>query len=85
MSVCDDGPGFPVAYLPHAFDRFSRPDQGRTRAASPSGTGLGLAVVKSLTTLMGGAVTATNRATGGAEIQIDLPLTANETADPSAS
>ncbi len=73
----DDGPGFPTDYLPHAFDRFSRPDQERSRTGSPAGTGLGLAVVKSLTTLMGGEATASNHPRGGAVVQIDIPLPAN--------
>ncbi len=76
ITVRDDGPGFPTDYLPHAFDRFSRPDQGRSRMHSSAGTGLGLAVVKSLTTLMHGQATASNHPQGGAVVQIDIPLTA---------
>ncbi len=74
ITVRDDGPGFPTDYLPHAFDRFSRPDQGRSRIHSSAGTGLGLAVVKSLTSLMDGEATASNHPLGGAVVQIDIPL-----------
>ena len=35
----DDGPGFEPAFLPHAFERFTRADQARGQG----GTGLGLA------------------------------------------
>lgn len=74
LTVRDDGSGFPDGYLPHAFDRFSRPDQGRSRIQSAAGTGLGLAVVKSLTTLMHGEAMAFNHSDGGAVVQIDIPI-----------
>jgi two-component system, OmpR family, sensor kinase len=74
LSVRDDGPGFPADYLDHAFERFSRPDMARSRAESSSGTGLGLAVVRSLATAMGGTASASNHPQGGAVVQIELPL-----------
>lgn len=77
VTVRDDGPGFPNNYLPHAFDRFSRPDPARSRTVSSAGTGLGLAVVKSLTTLMDGEAMASNHPHGGAVVQVDIPLPAN--------
>ncbi len=42
--VCDDGGGFPQAYEPKAFERFSQSDTGR----SDSGAGLGLAIVRAI-------------------------------------
>ncbi len=46
VAVTNHGPGFPLEYLPQAFDRFSRPDEARPRVAG--GAGLGLALVKSI-------------------------------------
>jgi hypothetical protein len=36
LHVGDRGAGFPTAFLPHAFERFSRADPARTRAAAGS-------------------------------------------------
>lgn len=44
LVVMDDGPGTPEAFLPHAFERFARPDDSR----SVSGSGIGLALVEAL-------------------------------------
>ena len=68
IRVADHGPGFPPAFLPHAFDRFSRADTARTTG----GTGLGLAIVDTLAQRNHGTVTAHNPAAGGAEITIRL-------------
>ncbi|TDC83074.1 HAMP domain-containing protein [Micromonospora sp. KC606] len=73
LVVADDGPGFPSAMLPRAFDRFARGDD--TRGRPGGGAGLGLAIVASLTHALGGAVTAGNGPPfGGARIVADLPL-----------
>jgi signal transduction histidine kinase len=39
VGISDDGPGFPADYLPHAFERFRRPDSGRATAANGPGGG----------------------------------------------
>lgn len=71
LDVEDDGPGFPEAFLPVAFERFSRADTARTRG---SGAGLGLAMVRTLVSEAGGAVTADNRSRlGGAAVHVLLP------------
>ncbi|HEX6325732.1 MAG TPA: HAMP domain-containing sensor histidine kinase [Jiangellaceae bacterium] len=71
LTVADDGPGFPPALLPRAFDRFARSDH----AQNQPGAGLGLAIVASLTQALGGTVSARNGPPeGGACLQIDLPL-----------
>lgn len=43
IEIRDQGPGFPPGFLPHAFERSSRADAGRSRAEG--GTGLGLSIV----------------------------------------
>jgi hypothetical protein len=77
VSVRDDGPGFPINYLDRAFDRFSRPDSGRSRVTAASGTGLGLAVVGALANAMDGDASVTNHPGGGAVVDIRLPLRVN--------
>ena len=71
ISVADTGAGFPDAFLPHAFDAFSRSDAGRARAEG--GTGLGLAIVRAIVDAHGGSVEARNRPEGGALVAIRLP------------
>ena len=71
IEVTDTGPGFPVGYLAHAFERFSRPDGGRSR--SGGGAGLGLAIVQAIAAAHGGQATASNRPGGGASVLLRLP------------
>jgi signal transduction histidine kinase len=71
LAVADSGPGIPPEDLTRVFERFYRVDKSRTR---PGGTGLGLAIVKHLVHVMGGEVTAENRAAGGAEFRVTLPI-----------
>jgi signal transduction histidine kinase len=71
IEVADAGPGFPADFLPHAFERFRRPDPQRAR--SSGGAGLGLAIVAAVASAHGGHASARNAATGGAVVQIELP------------
>jgi signal transduction histidine kinase len=64
--VSDDGPGFPEAFLPKAFDRFSRPDE--SRSAAHGGSGLGLALVRAIAESGGGTAQLSNGATGATAI-----------------
>jgi heavy metal sensor kinase len=77
LHVLDDGPGFPPAFLAHAFDRFSRADEVR----GGSGSGLGLAIVDTVARAHRGAAHAANRPEGGADVWISLPLAADVRAD----
>lgn len=71
LSVADEGPGFPKAFLPRAFERFSRPDDSRT--PNSGGTGLGLAIVQSVAEAHGGSARAENRGRGGAMVSVTVP------------
>lgn len=69
LAVSDDGTGFAPDFLPHAFERFSRPDEAR----SGGGAGLGLAIVDAIARAHGGTAHAANTAEGGADVWLELP------------
>src|SRR5450755_1954666 len=71
IEVRDGGQGFPADFLPHAFERFRRPDSGRAR--SDGGAGLGLAIVSAIAHAHGGRAVARNQAEGGAAVALELP------------
>ena len=72
IEVRDDGPGFPPGFLPHAFERFRRPDTSRSR--DDGGTGLGLAIVRAIAVAHGGTASAANKPEGGgAVVRVRLP------------
>jgi two-component system OmpR family sensor kinase len=71
ITVADRGPGFSPEFLPHAFERFRRPDDGRAR--TEGGAGLGLAVVASIAASHGGIAFAENRVGGGAIVTVAFP------------
>ncbi len=73
IEVRDRGPGFPPDFLPHAFERFRRPD--RDRARSEGGAGLGLAIVRAIALAHGGQAAARNRPGGGAVVRLEIPVT----------
>ena len=68
LHVIDHGGGFAHEYLPHAFERFSRPAGGRS-----GGAGLGLALVEAVAHAHGGSAGAAN-APGGTDVWLTLPL-----------
>jgi signal transduction histidine kinase len=71
IEIRDDGPGFPDGFLPHAFERFRRPDTARSR--DDGGAGLGLAIVQAICVAHGGRATALNKPGGGAVVSLWLP------------
>ncbi len=70
LTVTDDGPGMPPEFLGKAFERFSRPDAGRSTSAG--GSGLGLALVQAIAISAGGTVELRNR-TPGFAVEVRLP------------
>ena len=63
----DDGPGIPSNILPNVFEAFV------TTRLDSRGTGLGLTVAEGIVTQHGGTISACNRASGGASLQVVLP------------
>ena len=71
ITVCDRGPGVPVAYQERIFEPFFRLPGASEHSG---GVGLGLALVKSIASRHGGSVSCENRPQGGACFAIRLPL-----------
>ncbi|MDQ3348100.1 MAG: ATP-binding protein [Acidobacteriota bacterium] len=70
--VADSGTGIDRGFLPHVFERFSQADSSTTR--THGGLGLGLAIVRHLVDLHGGAVTVDSDGPGaGAVFVVTLP------------
>jgi signal transduction histidine kinase len=70
--VEDTGPGIDPAALPRLFDRFTRADSGRNRAAG--GAGLGLAIAQAIAHRHGGAITVSSAVGTGSIFTVTLPL-----------
>jgi two-component system OmpR family sensor kinase len=70
LTIDDEGPGFPEEFLPIAFERFTRPDTSRTK--DTGGSGLGLALVKSILDTFGADINLSNREPNGARIAVFL-------------
>lgn len=72
ITVRDQGPGVPEEMLERMFEPFVRlsPERGET---SPGG-GIGLAIARRAMSRHGGQVLAANRADGGLEVTLTLPV-----------
>jgi signal transduction histidine kinase len=78
IAVRDTGPGIPPEHVERVFDRFYKVDSSRTRTDRPSGSGLGLSIVKAIVERHGGTVTASNAPDGGAIFEIQLPAASDQ-------
>jgi signal transduction histidine kinase len=72
IRVLDRGPGVAPEDLARIFEPFYRTDQSRDHRQD--GQGIGLAITARVTELHGGSVQALNRAEGGLEVILRLPL-----------
>jgi len=68
VSVCDQGGGVAPEHLPRLFDPFF------TTKAAAGGAGLGLSLAYGLVRAADGDIRAANRAGGGLEITLELPV-----------
>ncbi|HEY9197672.1 MAG TPA: ATP-binding protein, partial [Mucilaginibacter sp.] len=72
FSVANAGTGIQPEDLPHIFDRYY---QGKwDNAPLEGGTGIGLAIVREFTELMGGRISVENKRGEGVMFKADLPL-----------
>lgn len=71
VRVDDDGPGVPADQRARIFERFARVDAARAR--SDGGTGIGLAIVRSVAEAHDGAITVGDAPSGGARFELRLP------------
>ena len=69
VSIKDTGSGIAPEHLPHVFDRFYRADSSRTS----EGSGLGLALVKSIMDLHGGSAQITSEPDRGTTATLSFP------------
>jgi signal transduction histidine kinase len=76
VRVRDSGPGLSDHQLGSVFDPFYRVEASRSRATG--GTGLGLTITRNIVARHGGTVSLRNRAEGGLEVTLDLPLAGAE-------
>jgi signal transduction histidine kinase len=73
LSVADDGQGIDAELLPRVFDLFTQ--GARSPDRSQGGLGIGLSLVRNLTALHGGSITAASAGHGrGSEFIVTLPL-----------
>jgi signal transduction histidine kinase len=75
VSVADTGPGIPAEHLPFVFERFYRVDQSRSR--EDGGTGIGLAIARSVIEAHGGSIWAESSVGHGSTFRFVLPLVAS--------
>lgn len=84
LEVSDTGIGMPDSLLPHVFDVFVQGERPSDR--SQGGLGIGLALVRQLTSLHGGTITARSEGTGkGSSFVLALPRSMAEASDAPAA
>ena len=71
VAVADTGAGIEAEHLPRLFERFYRADAARTRGEG--GTGIGLAIARSVVEAHGGRISAESEPGRGSVFTFDLP------------
>lgn len=79
FTFSDSGIGIRPEFLPHVFEVFTR--EKDSRVDTIEGTGLGMAIAKNLTELLGGSIQVESQAGQGATFKITLPLNIAATPD----
>ena len=74
VRVADTGVGIPPEHLPRLFERFYRVDPSRSR--EDGGTGIGLAIARSVVEAHGGHIRAESELGAGSVFTFDLPVAA---------
>ncbi len=72
IEVVDHGAGVPEEYVPHLFERFTRPDAS---AGRPSGSGFGLYIVGRLAQANGCRISYSAGESTGSRFRLDVPTT----------
>lgn len=75
VTVEDNGIGIPPEHLPHVFDRFYRVN--KETASDNGGAGLGLSIVKSIVSSLGGRVELESTPGAGSSFHVYLPTVGN--------
>jgi len=77
IAVQDAGPGLPLAFRDKVFQRFAQADASSSKAKG--GTGLGLALCKELTEVMGGQIGYESKPGCGARFYVRFPVCLGQT------
>jgi len=72
VAVVDTGPGIAAEHLPRVFERFYRVDASRSR--DDGGTGIGLAIARSVVEAHGGRIWAESEPGKGSTFTFELPV-----------
>jgi signal transduction histidine kinase len=80
VAVRDTGPGIPPEHLPRLFERFYRVDTARSR--DEGGTGIGLAIARSVVEAHGGRIWADSEPGRGSTFTFELPVAGVPSEDP---
>ena len=76
VAVADTGPGISADELPRVFERFFRVDASRSR--DDGGTGIGLAIARSVVEAHGGRIWADSQPGKGSTFTFELPVAPDE-------